>query len=140
MPAVSSRRFSTAAEDGIGHLAERAQRLVAVVAGTEVALGQAVEPSGPKSVDKDPDPDAIAGGERDRFQQLSAGGELAASGREKPARRGSWEVDQRARHQLGDAAAFVRKLGVPDSQRPVEAPLTSATDGSESSGPRKPRR
>ena len=88
----------------------------------------AVEPDRAQGVDEHGDLDAVADRERQRLQQRPAGRRLARQRLLEPGQRRDVEVQQRAGHQLGDAAALAG-VTTPPCAWAAKVPLTSCTSG-----------
>src|SRR5438270_4166522 len=109
-------------EDRRGHRRERRQRLVAVAVLLEVHLRHPLQPHRPPHVDQHRRLDAVAGRERERFQELAPRGHLAGERLAHTRELGVEERERGARHQMVDAATAVRVLDRPLRERPaVEA-------------------
>src|SRR5688500_16942245 len=94
-----------ALQDDVGHLRQVRQGLVAVDAPLEVDLSEPREPGLIEDVDEQSDLDRVAGEEGQRLEQLAPSGVLARERLDHARQLGEEEVDERACHQLRDAAA-----------------------------------
>ena len=97
---------------------------MAVLAHVEVDLRDRVDPDVGAGVEQERDVDAVAGAERQPFEQLAARGDLARERLADAAQLGIEGGEQRARRQLGDAPAAGRLdlLGAVLERAPVDAP------------------
>lgn len=103
--------FECRAVDGGGHPAEGLAVLVAVVPDPDVDLGEGVQPGRLQGVDQQPELDAVAGREREPFEQGAAGRVLTAERLDETGEFRPVQVEQRAGDQLGDPAAAGRDDG-----------------------------
>ena len=97
-----------AGEDDVRHLRQVAERLVAVDPPLEVDLADGRQPVGLDDVDQQADLDRVAGEERHALEERAAAGVLAGERLDHARQLGEEEVDERARHELGDATAALR--------------------------------
>ena len=108
MASAPSSRREAADQDGVGHGRQLAQRLVAVLARAEVGLGERVDADQLLGVEQHRDLHAVADREGEPLEQLAARGHLAGEGLGEAGQRRAVKVEQRARHELGHAAALAR--------------------------------
>src|ERR1700722_2556422 len=90
-----------------GHPGQAGQRLVPVLPGAEIDLGQAGQADLLVHVDQHADLDPVAGEERHVGEQLPTGRELARQRLHEARELRVEEVEERLGHQLGDPAAAV---------------------------------
>ncbi len=94
------------AVDGGGHPAQRLAVLMAVLAHTDVHLGQTVQADRVQRIDQEPQLDAVAHREGQALQQGAAGRVLTAQRLDETGQLRPVEIEQRPGDQFGDAAAL----------------------------------
>jgi hypothetical protein len=96
------------------------------LARAEVGLREGVEADQLLAVEQHGDLDAIADREGQALEQLASRGDLAGQRLREAGEPGAVQVQQRAGHELGHAAALAGQHVAAGGERRWKAPLTSA--------------
>ena len=107
-------------EHGVAHGRECVEGLVAVLARAEVGLREGVEADELLGIQQHGDLHAVADGESQALEQLASRGDLAGQGLREAGEPGAMQVQQRAGHQLGHAAALAGQHVAAGGERPLE--------------------